>query len=81
MYNHDVTGVDFDSPEFDIAVSAACYEAFRETLAAGLPVFYIDDAGLDVMEQADGRRFEVEWMPGAPAGENYTVIRELPAAA
>jgi hypothetical protein len=33
------------------------------------------------MELADGRRFEIRWVPGAPSGENYAVIRELTAHA
>jgi hypothetical protein len=46
-------------------------------LAAGLPVFYLDKDGLDVMEQPDGRRFEIRWIPGAPSGSNYEVLGEL----
>ena len=72
---------DFGSTEFDDAVRAAGRKAFAETLAAGLPVFYVDDDGLNVMECADGRRFEIRWRPGAPSGENYEVIRELTAHA
>ena len=71
---------DFGSKEFDEAVRAAGHQAFLETLAAGLPVFYLDD-GLNVMECPDGRRFEIRWIPGAPSGENYEVIRELTAHA
>ncbi len=56
---------DFDSPEFDEAVRAAGHKAFLETLAAGLPVFYLDSDGLNVMEQPDGRKFEIRWLPGA----------------
>jgi hypothetical protein len=33
------------------------------------------------MERADGRRFEIRWLPGAPSGENYEIIRELTAYA
>ena len=72
---------EFGSPEFDEAVRAATHQAFLDTLAAGLPVFYLDDQGLNVMEQPDGRRFEIEWVPGKPAGENYRIIREVPARA
>jgi hypothetical protein len=72
---------DFRSTQFDDAVRAATREAFAETLAAGLSVFYIDGDGLNVMECADGRRFEIRWLPGAPSGENYEVIRELTAHA
>jgi uncharacterized protein YhbP (UPF0306 family) len=69
--------VDFDSAEFHEAARAAYDRAFAETLAAGLPVFYVDSEGLNVMEQTDGRRFEIEWIPGAPSGENFRIIREL----
>ena len=72
---------DFRSAEFDDAVRAATRRAFAETLAAGLSVFYVDGDGLDVMECADGRKFEIRWLPGAPSGENYEVIRELTAHA
>jgi len=73
--------LDVASPQFDAAVRAACHEAFLETLAAGLPVFYLDSAGLNVMEHPEGRRFEIDWIPGAPAGENYRIVRELTAHA
>ena len=72
---------DFGSPQFDHAVRAATRKAFAETLGAGLAVFYIDGGGLNVMERADGRRFEIRWLPGAPSGENYEIIRELTAYA
>ena len=72
---------DFASKEFDEAVRAARHQAFLETLAAGLPVFYLDDDGLNVMQCPDGRKFEIRWIPGAPSGENYSVIRELTAHA
>jgi hypothetical protein len=29
------------------------------------------------MEQPDGRRFEIRFIPGAPSGENYEIVREL----
>ncbi len=69
--------LDIRSKEFDDAVRAATHQAFLDTLAAGLPVFYLDADGLDVMEQPDGRRFEIRWIPGAPAGENFEILREL----
>ncbi len=72
---------DVGSAQFDEAVRLATRKAFAETLAAGLPVFYIDGQGLNVMERADGRRFEIRWLPGAPSGENFEVIRELTAYA
>ncbi len=70
---------DFGSKEFDEAVRAAGHQAFLETLAAGLPVFYRDDDGLNVMQYPDGRKFEIRWVAGAPSGENYEVVRELTA--
>jgi hypothetical protein len=69
---------EFGSKEFDEAVRAAGHQAFLDTLAAGLPVFYTSK-GLNVMEQPDGRRFEIRWRPGFPSGEDYEVIRELTA--
>ena len=68
---------DFGSPEFDEAVRMAGRKAFLETLAAGLSVFYLDSKGRNVMQQPDGRIFEIRWVPGAPSGENYEIIREL----
>jgi hypothetical protein len=68
---------DFASAEFDEAVGAAGRRAFEATLAAGLPVFYLDRDGLNVMELPDGRKFEIGWIPGAPSGGNYEVLREL----
>jgi hypothetical protein len=62
-------------------LSAAGRRAFEATLAAGLPVFYLESDGLEVMELADGRRFEIRWIPGAPSGENYEILRELKAHA
>jgi len=72
---------DFGSAQFDDSVRAAGCEAFAETLAAGLPVFYVAADGLNVMERGDGRRFEIRWLPGAPSGENYEIVRELTAHA
>jgi hypothetical protein len=68
---------EFLSKEFDDAVRAAGRRAFEESLAAGLPVFYLDDEGLNVMELPDGRRFEIRWIPGAPSGENYEILHEV----
>jgi hypothetical protein len=48
---------------------------------ASLRRFYIDRGGLNVMERSDGRKFEIRWLPGAPSGENFEVIRELTASA
>ena len=72
---------DVGSAQFDDAVRAATRKAFAETLAAGLPVFYVDGDGLNVVERTDGRRFEIRWLPGAPSGENSEIVRELAAHA
>lgn len=72
---------DFASDEFNEAARNAGRRAFEEALAAGQSVFYLNDDGLHVMEQPDGRRFEIRWIPGAPSGRNYEIIRELKARA
>lgn len=68
---------EFASPEFDEAVRESGRRAFKATLAAGRPAFYLDDSGLNLMELPDGSKFEIQWIPGAPSGSNYEVIREL----
>jgi hypothetical protein len=74
--------MDITSAEFAAAVAAAGDEARRDALAHGIAVFYYDDeTGIDVMEQPDGRRFEIRYIPGAPGDRNYQVIRELTASA
>jgi hypothetical protein len=68
----------FFTQEFIDAIIAAGARARLETLKAGVPVFYLDrKSKLDIMEQPDGRKFEVCFIPGAPAETNYRVIREL----
>jgi hypothetical protein len=60
----------------------ATRRARQESLALGLPVFYRDPpTGMDLMEQADGRRFEIRYIPGAPRDQNFEVLRELTASA
>ena len=68
---------EFGSPQFDEAVENAGRRAFAEALAAGPTVFYVDGSGINVMERADGHRFEIRWLPGAPEAENYEIVREL----
>jgi hypothetical protein len=64
--------------EFRAAIVAAGARARLETLQAGVPVFYRDwKQKLDIMEQPDGRKFEICFIPGAPRKSNYRVIREL----
>ena len=63
---------------FSAAIVAAGSHARLETLKAGIAVFYRDwKRNLDVMEQPDGRKFEVRFIAGAPRESNYRVIREL----
>ena len=63
-------------------VQAAIAKAVAETLAAGVPIFYRDSkTGIDIMQQPDGRRFEVRYIPGAPAEQHYEILRELDRAA
>jgi hypothetical protein len=72
---------EFGSKEFDQAVYEAGHQAFLETLTAGRPVFYLDEAGLNPLLFPDGRKFEIRWIEGKPAGENYENIRDVTAHA
>jgi hypothetical protein len=74
--------VDILSDEFAAQAAAAGDRARLDALARGVPVFYEDpQSGLDIMEQPDGRRFEIRFIPNAPGEQNYEVIRELAATA
>jgi hypothetical protein len=66
-----------DSDELTAAVVSACVSARLETLNAGVPVFYRDTKGIYIMEQPDGRKFEIRFIPNAPRDRNYEVLREL----
>jgi hypothetical protein len=73
MVHPDILGDDFTA-----LVKAAGARAREETLRAGVPVFYRDpESGLEVMEQPDGRRFEIRFLFGAPRERNFEVLREL----
>ncbi|HJT88183.1 MAG TPA: hypothetical protein VJ732_10015 [Bryobacteraceae bacterium] len=64
--------------QFKAAVIAAGAQARIETLQAGVPVFYKDfRRNIEIMEMPDGRKFEVRYIPGAPAERNHEVIRQL----
>jgi hypothetical protein len=68
----------FFADDFEDAVIAAIDHARRETLAAGVPIFYLDrEHNLNIMEHPDGRKFEVRFIPGAPGDKNYEILREL----
>jgi hypothetical protein len=78
VYNSVMENGGFFSQEFTAAIVSAGACARRETLEAGVPVFYLDwKRNLDIMEQPDGRKFEVCFVAGAPREANYRVIREL----
>lgn len=75
--------MDILSEEFARKAAAAGDRARLELLSRGLPVFYEDPkTGLDVMEQPDGRRFEIRYIPNSPGPNNYQIVREIvsPAA-
>ncbi len=74
--------MDWVSEEFVRQVGEAGNRARLDLLAHGIPVFYRDPrTKLDIMEQPDGRRFEIRYIPGGPAERNYEVIREIAAPA
>jgi hypothetical protein len=83
IYNEDMENSEFYFDEaFRAAIVAAGARARLDTLKAGVPVFYFDrEQNLDIMEQPDGRKFEICFIPGAPRESNYRVIRELNQAA
>src|SRR5690348_11628343 len=63
---------------FAWTVREACIRAREQTLRSGVPVFYRDPtAGIYVMEYADGRRFEIKFLPGEPRDRNFQVLREI----
>jgi hypothetical protein len=74
--------LDILSDEFTREAEAAWDRARDEALAQGVPVFYRDHrTGLEIMQQSDGRRFEMRFISGAPRGRNYEIVRELSASA
>ena len=69
--------MDIFSDEFDQAVKAAAAKARQESFDLGLPVLYHDyERDLDIMEQPDGRKFQIRFLP-ADKGCNYEIVREL----
>ncbi|MFL6463230.1 MAG: hypothetical protein ACJ73N_02320 [Bryobacteraceae bacterium] len=66
------------SEEFSRQAAAAGDRARRQVLEQGVPVFYQDnETGIEIMEQPDGRKFEIRYIPGAPRDRNYEIVREL----
>ena len=72
MVHHSVL-----TDEYVVDVKAAVKLALQEALRAGVPLFYRDASGINMMEQPDGRKFEIRYIPGAPADRNYEILREL----
>lgn len=78
IYHQAMENGQFFDEEFKTAVRLAGAQARFETLQAGIPVFYRDDArNLDVVEYPGGRRFEVRYVDGVEADRNYEVLGEL----
>jgi hypothetical protein len=70
--------IDIFSEEFSRQAAEAGNQARLELLRQGIAVFYRDEGVSNyVMEQPDGRKFEIRYIPGAPGDRNYEVIREL----
>jgi hypothetical protein len=73
---------DILSDEFAAQAAAAGNRARLDLLARGIPVFYRDPiTKVELMEMPDGRRFEIRYIPNAPAERNYEVIRQIAAPA
>jgi hypothetical protein len=60
------------------ASDGAAEDAVAELLALGIPVFYIEN-DIDVLEQANGQRFQIEYTHLARGA--YKIVRELPRVA
>jgi hypothetical protein len=75
-----VAKLDIFDEEFTRQAELAWDRARDGALASGISVFYREN-GIQIMEQPDGRRFEIRFISGAPRGSNYEIIRELSASA
>jgi hypothetical protein len=68
----------FFPEEFKAAIVSPGARARIGTLQAGVPVFYRDfGRNIDIMEQPNGRKYEIRFVAGAPREKNYQVVREL----
>ena len=66
------------SEEFSQQAAEAGNQARLQLLKQGIPVFYQnEETGIEIMEQPDGRKFEIRYVPGAPRFQNYSIVREL----
>ena len=67
--------------EFLRAAQTAVREARADSLRRGISVFYSDaETGCYMMEQPDGRRFVIEFLPEMPREGNYRIVREVAPA-
>jgi hypothetical protein len=69
------------SEEFSRAASAAWNRARQDALKNGQPVFFQGEDGRYILEQPDGKRYEIRFLPGVPRDANFEIVRELPATA
>jgi hypothetical protein len=76
-----MTTEEFFGKELEEAFIKAVTAARLDTLRAGVPVYYLDDSGIDVMEMPDGRKFEIRFIPHKLDECNYEVVREIRSAA
>ncbi|MGH9621238.1 MAG: hypothetical protein ACRD45_16220 [Bryobacteraceae bacterium] len=66
------------SDALDAAAKMGCARAVEDLLRSGIPVFYRDsETGIEVMEQPDGRRFEIRYISGEPRDRNFKIVREV----
>jgi hypothetical protein len=77
----DMVPLNLLSEEFSQAASAAWNRARQDALKKGQPVFFQSEDGRYILEQPDGKRYEIRFRPGVPRDENFEIVRELPATA
>jgi len=65
---------DRSTADLEAAAARAVQCAVGDLQAAGIPIYYMDAEDEIIREEADGRRFVVEIVPGAAD----RIIRELP---
>jgi hypothetical protein len=70
-----------ESDEFVELAAEATRQARQESLDAGFPVFGTDEEGRMILEQPDGKRFEIRFRPNEYGSSNYDILRELSANA
>ena len=71
----------FEDP-FTKHIINATDAARRQMLEAGIPVFYFDERlKIEILEQPDGRKFEIRYISGVPATSNFEIVRELSRSA